>query len=684
MKSLLALTLLLLTLGSGSLHAAADASPQAAAAINALRDLGKFEEAEKAAQSLVTSRTKALGPEDKETLRARIQLAIIYSELSKEAEKPEAEAQLRELLSVVTQVFGAQQRETIVCQSILIETLTSQSKSAAAADLCRTILPIAKQALGPADPDTLRARRLYAKILYRLGKNEEAEQEQREVLDLCQRTFGPESKETLRTRMVLAAASSETGAADADAETELRALLPLMTKVFGPEHVETQMCLYALSQNLRFQEKYAEAVQERQKWIAITTHLYGPENPETLELHLEQAKDLDSQGKDADAAQERRAVLAIQERTLGPEDKASLKTCHLLALSLKKQKKTEEALTYARRALAGRTHLLGKNANDTDASQRLVNQLTYASPQALALQAQTPKTRPVAMVDGALIYAAEVQQTIDAQQQVIRFQYQSDPDRIEKELAELHRDALGTLIDKWLLLNEFRRVGGVVKPGYVDADLDNIIKENFKGSRDAFLAELTKAGVTFEEFRTLREHMIILNVMRSRLAGDIKVTDEDVRDYYEKNKQRWLAPEQVKIRTISIPKTQADARKTAESLRKKILTGADFAETARASSQDSHAEDGGAWDWTPLTDFSSHVRKVASSTKKGQVSEVIEQEGTFIILRVDDRRAPSPPPFEKVKDKAAQALKEEKSKERIDNRLTELREKADIQMMEAL
>jgi peptidyl-prolyl cis-trans isomerase SurA len=684
MKPLLALALLLFSLGSGSLRAAADTSPKAAEAITALRDLGKFDEAEKAAQALVAARTKELGAEDKETLRARILLALVYSELSKEAEKPDAEAQLRELLPVVTKVFGAQQRDTLVCQSILIETLTSQGKNAAAADLCRTWLPIANQVLGATDPDTLKARRLYAKILYRLDKTEEAEQEQREVLDLCQRTFGPEAKETLRTRMVLASASSEIGTPDSEAETELRALLPLMTKVFGAEHLETQMCLYALSQNLRFQEKYAEAVKERQKWITITTHLYGPENPETLELRLEQAKDLDALGKDAAAAQERRAVLAIQERTLGAEDKATLKTCHFLALSLKKLKKTEEALAYARRALAGRTHLFGKDANDTDASQRLVNQLTYASPQALALQVQPPKTRPVAMVDGALIYASEVQQTIAAQQQVIRFQYQSDPDRMAKELAGLNRSALGNLIDMWLLINEFRRTGGFLKPEYVDDDLNNIIKENFNGNRDTFVSELTKNGLTLEEFRTLREHLVIMNAMRSRFAGDIKLKDEDVRGYFEKNKHRWLTPEQVKIRTISIPKTQADARKLADSLRKKILNGADFAEIARASSQDSHAEDGGAWDWLPLSDFTDGVRKVAAKTKKGQVSEIIEQDGTFIILRVDDRRAPAPPAFEKVQSEVTKALEQEKSKERADYKINKLREKADIQMMDAL
>ena len=679
MKPLCACLLLLSLLCSSSPHAAEEPGTQGIEAITALRDVGRFAEAEKAARALVAARTQALGAQDQETLRARILLTQLLGAHSSEAE---AEAQLRELLPVVSKVFGEQQRDTLVCQTTFIDALASQNKTAEAADLCRTCLPIETQVLGPADPETLKTRRLYATILSQLGKGTEAAEEQRAVLDLCLRTLGPEAKETLRTRMALAAAESQMGR-PAEAEPELRGLLPLCSKVFGAEHFETQTCIHVLIKALRAQEKYAEAVEERRRWLVIATRVYGPENSATLDLRSEQAADLDSQDRYAEAEQERRGILAIQERTLGTEDKATLKTCHLLALSLKKQKKTAEALAYARLALAGQTRLLGKDANDTDASQRLVNQLSYASPQGLPKPADA-NDRPVAMVDGTLVLASEVQKTAAAQEKVIRYQYRNDSDKMEEELAGLNHSTLSGLIDRSLLLNEFRRIGGILKPEHVDNDLNTLIKDSFKGSRDRFMAELSENGVTLEEFRTLRKNMIIMNVMRFRFAGEITLTDEELRDYFEKNKQRWLAPEKLKIRTISIPNTQADARKTAESLRKKILAGADFAETARASSQDSHADEGGAWGWTLLTDLSDHVRKTAAKTPKGQVGELIEQEGTFIILRVDDRRVPALPAFEKVKSEVTEALGEEKSRERIEQQLGKLREKADIQMMESL
>ncbi|WP_395746584.1 hypothetical protein [Prosthecobacter sp.] len=49
-----------------------------------------------------------------------------------------------------------------------------------------------------------------------------------------------------------------------------------------------------------------------------------------------------------------------------------------------------------------------------------------------------------------------------------------------------------------------------------------------------------------------------------------------------------------------------------------------------------------------------------------------------VLLRVDDQRAPPPPPFEKVKDEVTRLLQAEQRQQRITARLAELRQKAEI------
>jgi parvulin-like peptidyl-prolyl isomerase len=64
--------------------------------------------------------------------------------------------------------------------------------------------------------------------------------------------------------------------------------------------------------------------------------------------------------------------------------------------------------------------------------------------------------------------------------------------------------------------------------------------------------------------------------------------------------------------------------------------------------------------------------------KKGELSPVLEEPGTFLILRVDDIRETEPRPFESVKEEVKISLMEELAKERIEKRLSQLREAADI------
>ncbi len=143
----------------------------------------------------------------------------------------------------------------------------------------------------------------------------------------------------------------------------------------------------------------------------------------------------------------------------------------------------------------------------------------------------------------------------------------------------------------------------------------------------------------------------------------------------------------MKLHTLTLLKTthqtDTETRAQAERLRTQIRDGADFAELARKESKDSHAEDGGAWDWTPVADLSEEVRTTAEKTDPGAVGEIIETTSCFILLRLDARRVSEAPPFAKVKDEVIKAYKDEKHKKQLQLKLEQLREDADIQKQDA-
>ncbi|MBL9131416.1 MAG: peptidylprolyl isomerase [Verrucomicrobiaceae bacterium] len=300
--------------------------------------------------------------------------------------------------------------------------------------------------------------------------------------------------------------------------------------------------------------------------------------------------------------------------------------------------------------------------------------------------AQSYSNGIAAVVNGKPITKSELRDNIKASEQIIMMNNQNDPVKMKRELAELQANALDALIDREVILVEFAKVGGVIKPQYVDDQINNIIREAFKGDRDALVTELAKAGMSMKKFRDLQEKMIIANAMRAKQAGEPSpATPKEVEDYYRKNVDKWRVGDQVKISTITIPKfsgetgeTPESQKKLAQEIRAKIVGGADFATTARAYSQDSRAEFGGAWEWMPRTELMPAIANTAMELKVGGVSQVLEQETSYIIVSCDAKKLGEAPPLEKVRGDIQKMIQQEKSKQAVDEWMQLLRKKAVI------
>jgi peptidyl-prolyl cis-trans isomerase SurA len=297
----------------------------------------------------------------------------------------------------------------------------------------------------------------------------------------------------------------------------------------------------------------------------------------------------------------------------------------------------------------------------------------------LLVSSATADDQPLATVDGAPVMPEVMRDYLRAQEDSLRREYPAEPVKREKELAETKSTALDTLIDQQLLLNEFKRLGGVIKPELVDENVNDFIKDKFKEDRGAFLADLAKKGLSLEKFRAQRERKLKIYLMNWRIAGDIEITDEEARACLEKYKQSWSRPGYVKIQSVTILKLTPDARRVAEDLHRKILEGADFATIARASSKDSHAEEGGAWDWMPLMELTEEVGNVVAKMRKGELSGVIEQPAHFIIIRLTDCKNVVEPDFETSKEDIVEIVRQEKCIERVKDEIQKLRKAADIQ-----
>jgi peptidyl-prolyl cis-trans isomerase SurA len=288
-----------------------------------------------------------------------------------------------------------------------------------------------------------------------------------------------------------------------------------------------------------------------------------------------------------------------------------------------------------------------------------------------------------AVVDGMPIMSSEVAQNIRERENMLRFQYQNDPDRLKKELALVREGALENLIDREILLAEFRKMGGVIKPQYIDEQINTIIRDVFKGNRDALVDELAKVGTSMKKYRDEQEKMFIQQVMRQRHAGDHPpATPREVQEYYDKNVDKWREGDQIKISTITIPKFSGDAKsspeqqlKLAQELRTKILNGADFATLAKANSSDSHSDNGGSWEWMSKTDLMPAIANAAMDLKTGGISPVLDLETSYVIVSCDAKKLGTAPSLEQNRPEIERMINAEKSKANIDKWMESVRKK---------
>ncbi len=306
----------------------------------------------------------------------------------------------------------------------------------------------------------------------------------------------------------------------------------------------------------------------------------------------------------------------------------------------------------------------------------------------LAGFAQSQVSNGIAVVvNGKVITKSEVRDAVQAQEQLIRVTLRN-PSEQEAAIKELHANAVYALIERQLVLSEFEKLGGSIKPEYVDDDVNSVIRENFEGNREKFLYELAKNNMTLAKFREQRQKMMIVSVLRSRQVKDLPPpAPADVEAFYQKNADKFRDKDFIKFSTITIPMypigvpgaTPGSQRKLAEEIRSKVSGGSDFATMAKTYSQDSRAESGGDWGLQERATLNKQLADVAFALKKGAVSKVIEIDVNYMIIYCEDKQPGNMEPLDKVRPQIEKYIQAEKGRESLNRWLSNLAMKSIIQ-----
>jgi len=233
-----------------------------------------------------------------------------------------------------------------------------------------------------------------------------------------------------------------------------------------------------------------------------------------------------------------------------------------------------------------------------------------------------------------------------------------------------------------------------------EADLERELKNLpefaqalFAGSsgKERFLDELVKKEMLYQEalkkgidkdpqykakVEDFKKITLVGLLLEKVIEEKSKVTDEDVKAYYEKNKEEVSPASQMRVSQIVV-KTSDEANGIYEKLKK----GEDFAKIAKQSSLDpGSAKSGGDLGYLSKGQMKPEIESVAVQLKAGQFSPPVKIPGGYLIVKVTDKKLGKPFEFDKVKNQIAQRLAAEKQKDAFDSYLDELRKSYKVEM----
>ena len=265
---------------------------------------------------------------------------------------------------------------------------------------------------------------------------------------------------------------------------------------------------------------------------------------------------------------------------------------------------------------------------------------------------------------------------------------------LEASIAEVTPAILVSAIDELLLVQRGRELGYKYTDELFKQSIDNIKKDNNNLDDAGLKTALAQAGLTLDMLRQRLERSYLVRIVQEREVGrTLSITTEEMRQFYEKNRDQFMTPLTVTLRElmVAVPtRTEngkevfsaaddAAAKAKIEGLRAKAASGESFVALVTASSDSTTKANGGLIGPLNVNDLNPTLKEAVSSLQVGGITAPLRGPRGYQIFYLDNRSTPSLRPFDSVRGEIEVGLREERIAPETDKLLTRLRTQAVIE-----
>ncbi len=206
--------------------------------------------------------------------------------------------------------------------------------------------------------------------------------------------------------------------------------------------------------------------------------------------------------------------------------------------------------------------------------------------------------------------------------------------------------------------------------------VDKMIEEEIM-FQEAMKMDLQEEPEIEKRLEMAKRNILITEYFSREIIGKIEVSDEEAKKYYDDH------PEEFKTRAIINAQHMFTAsRKKAEDWKRRLAEGESFDKIAAAESEDDlTAPDGGnlgyfnPGGYVKFIGRSSIWSDAVNKLEKSEISDIIEFEKGYSIVKIKGKRPESIMPFNDVRDRIVERIKSLQAKGVYEMQLSKLKEK---------
>lgn len=242
----------------------------------------------------------------------------------------------------------------------------------------------------------------------------------------------------------------------------------------------------------------------------------------------------------------------------------------------------------------------------------------------------------------------------------------------------IKENLINNFIEHRLLLNEAKKRGMQIDNKKIGSVLESFSTE--KGAQDLKVYSGSYETDNNKLAELMRERLLVEALINQTVGNNIKITEKQVKDYYNKNDATLMQDHQAHLLHIFTKNNE-----TAEKAMSELKRGLSFNEVAERYSEGPERNTGGDLGFVSKNDF-PEIFSAAFKLKPQQISQIMKSDYGYHIFLVKKFEKPKKMNYDNVKSKIYMELytkeQENKTKELIDElyKNTKIQQLGDINL----